>query len=145
MLSLKSNPDGIEIKGSIRQVTLSSATISLGNSKITEPGEYEADGVEVIYSEQAALIVWERLQLVYVFGGKAPTSIERSQFSPCDVLIATKAFEGMEKAVFNELLEVYDPRIVLSQADESSAEAIDVFKISTQSLPEEGRVFIALK
>ena len=145
MLTLKTAKDGLGIASGQNQLILAGNNLSLDELSVSEPGEYEKSGVEIVYGEQAALIIWEKLQMVYVFKGEKPASFEKSQFAPCDILIINDALAQMEKATFNELLEIYDPRIVVTKVSGTEvSEAVDNYKISTQSLPEEGRQFIAL-
>ena len=152
MLQAKTIETGFELKNSQQKLELASSKINLGELTVDEPGEYEADGIEIIYGESAALIVWDKLQLVYVFGDKKPSAFEKAQFSPCDIVIFGQSLPNLGKAFFNESLELYDPSQVVVSAKTNieevkssfKAEPTDSFKMSDQTLPEEGRDFIVL-
>jgi len=153
MLSLKSQPQGFELRAGSVSLNLEEAKLQLDELSFTRPGEYEARGVEIIYGETSALIIWERLQLVYIFGGSPPTAFERSQFAPSDViLIGRTALSQLNKAHFSELLEIYDPKLAVLHPAVSTTALKDAvkftnsesLKISAASLPSEGREFVVL-
>ncbi|OGD63100.1 hypothetical protein A3A71_03920 [Candidatus Berkelbacteria bacterium RIFCSPLOWO2_01_FULL_50_28] len=150
MLNLKSNSNGFEIKGT-EKLLLTGSKLSLGDLEVSSPGEYERGGVEIIYGQSASLIVWERLEIVYVFSGDKPSGFEKGQFSPCDILIIDGEATKMEKAQVNELLETYDPNMVVFRAshvptgiDASKSEPVELLKLSAQTLPSEGREIVVL-
>lgn len=152
MLQAKTTPTGFELKNTQQKLTLADNQIGLGELTVDEPGEYEAEGIEIIYGQSASLIVWDKLQIVYVFGADKPTAFEKAQFSPSDVVIFSQALPSVSKTFFNETLEIYDPNLVIVSAaanlEEVKAsiktEPVDSAKISDQTMPEEGREYIVL-
>ena len=152
MLQVKTIESGFELKNGQQKLVLNEHKIELGELTVNEPGEYEADGIEIVYGQSAALIIWDKLQTVYVFTDKKPTSFEKAQFSPCDVVIFSQSLPTLTKTFFNETLEQYDPSTVLSSTKTNTeevkssfkSEPIDTAKLSDQTLPEEGRDFIVL-
>ncbi len=138
---------GVEITDKKVTVHCNGSVITLGEQTFESPGEYEYDGVEVVYGQTAALIVWERLQIVYAFGDTAPTSFESGQFSSCDVLVIGRT-GALDKAALTPILEAYDPTVVVVSAqtalDASLKETLktvdtDQVKLATATLPVEGR------
>lgn len=152
MVQAKATETGFELKNSQQKLLLDGEKLTLGELAVDEPGEYEAEGVEIVYGESAALIVWDKLQIVYIFGDKKPSAFEKSQFSPSDVVIFSQSITNLAKTFFNEALEQYDPSIVLASAKTNldevkssfKSEPIETFKLSDQTMPEEGREFIVL-
>jgi hypothetical protein len=152
MLQAKTIGSGFEIKNGQQKLLLADEKIELGELTVTEPGEYEAEGVEIVYGQAAALVIWDKLQTVYVFGTNKPTGFEKSQFSPCDVVIFSQSLPSLTKSFFNETLEQYDPSIVLVSSKTNveevktsfKSEPVDTAKLSDQTIPEEGRDFIIL-
>lgn len=152
MLQAKTIASGFELKNTQQKLTLADSRIELGELTVDEPGEYEADGVEIVYGLTAALIVWDKLQIVYVFGTDKPTAFEKAQFSPSDVVIFSQAIPSLSKSFFNETLEKYDPNLVIVSAKSNfeevkgsiKSEPVDSAKISDTTMPEEGREYIVL-
>src|SRR3989344_3920217 len=152
MLQVKTTETGFELKNSASRLSLVGEKIVLGEKTIDQPGEYESEGIEIVYGEQAVLIAWDMLQLVYVFDNNKPTSFEKAQFSPCDTIIFSQSLPSLSKSFFNETLEQYDPSTVLVSAKASieeinssfKSEPVESVKLSDQTIPEEGREFILL-
>ena len=152
MLQVKTTETGFELKNSQQKLILTGEKINLGELTVNQAGEYEANGIEIVYGEQAALVVWDKLQLVYVFGDKKPSLFEKAQFSPSDAVIFSQTLPSLSKNFFNETLEQYDPSLVIVSAktdlDEVGSsfksEPVEILKLSDQTLPEEGREFITL-
>ncbi|MEK7202118.1 MAG: hypothetical protein AAB669_01130 [Patescibacteria group bacterium] len=152
MLQAKTNATGFELKNTQQKLTLAERKIELGELTVDEPGEYEADGVEIVYGQSAALIVWDKLQIVYVFGADKPTAFEKAQFSPSDVVIFSQSLPILNKTFFNETLEKYDPNLVIVSAKSDVEEVkgsiksdpVESAKISDTTMPEEGREYIVL-
>lgn len=152
MLQAKTIESGFELKNGQQKLVLADNKIELGELTVNEPGEYESEGVEIVYGQSAALVIWDKLQTVYVFGADKPTSFEKSQFSPCDVVIFSQSSPSLTKTFFNETLEQYDPSIVIVSAKTNieevkpsfKTEPTDTAKLSDQTMPEEGRDFIVL-
>lgn len=148
MIQLKSRPGGgFELTDRSQTVVLFEQTIILGEEKISEPGEYEAHGVEVVYGKHAGLLVWERLQILYVFNAEKPTAFDREQFSSADVVIFAPT-EELTKAAYNDLLSAYDPTICVfartleiepGLKDGLKLQEETVVKLTEQNLPTEGR------
>jgi len=148
MINLKAADGSFELSGSGNKLSLADKAIRHDQLTIESPGEYETGGIEIIYGQSAALIVWEHLQIVYIFEDEHPTSFEKSQFSPCDgLIVAVKP----EKVKLNQLVETYDPRLIIIPerfAGGTPAEAgqtQESLKLSSQNLPVENREFIKLK
>ncbi|SRR3989344_2489516 len=152
MLQIKTSEPGFEIKNSQQRLALSGEKINLGELVVDQPGEYEAEGIEIVYGESAALLVWDKLQLVYIFATNKITSFEKSQFSPCDVVIFSQSLPSLNKSFFNETLEQYDPSQVIVSTKTNIEEVkssfknepTDTIKLSDQTMPEEGRDFTVL-
>ena len=78
MIQLKRSSSGsYELTDKKQVVKLKEKTISLGEYQINTPGEYEQGGVEVIYSQSAALLVWDHLQIAYIFEATKPDAFEK--------------------------------------------------------------------
>lgn len=151
MLQVKLNSNSkYEITDKKATAVLDGTTITVQQQAISSPGEYEADGVEVVYGERAALLVWERLQAVYVFSTETPKTFDKSQFSSADIMFIGTEVTQLTKEVITDLLEAYDPTVVIAgkgtAIDESLAAAMKVqpvplIKLTEQTLPVEGRDF----
>lgn len=149
MLNCKSNKSGrLELTDKNTNVLLDGQTVTLADEKFESPGEYESNGVEVIYGQTAALIVWERLQIVYVFAPDAPSSFEAGQFSSCDVMVLGPREAALDKTSMTALFEAYDPTVVILSPtislDSSLKETLkvqetDQVKLAAATLPVEGR------
>lgn len=152
MLQLRASAEGFELKNSHLKVTLGGSAVKLGELTVDSAGEYEAGGIEVVYGEHATLIVWERVQIVYVFADKKPNTFEKSQFSSCDVVIFDSSIANLGKGQLNEALETFDPKVVATGQNAPfaelfqsyKAEVIDSYKLADTGLPEEGRAFVLL-
>lgn len=150
MLQIKLNANKYEITDKKTTAVLEGSNIVVQQQTIVSPGEYEAEGVEVVYGERAALLVWERLQAVYVFSTESPKIFDKSQFASADVVIIGTEVTQLNKDSISELLEAYDPTVIVASSnttiDESLAAAMKVqqvplVKLSEQTLPVEGRDF----
>lgn len=139
---------GLELTDKKATVTFDGTTINLSGDTFTSPGEYESNGVEVVYGQTAALIVWERLQIVYIFSTNPPTPFESAQFSSCDVLVVGPGETSIDKAVATPLFDAYDPTVIIlsagSNVDGSLKETLktqetDQVKLTAATLPVEGR------
>jgi len=154
MIQLKKTAKGIELVDRAQAVALETNSIRLGEERIAQAGEYEVGGASVIFAQRAALIVWEGSQVVYHFAPGKPSEFERGQFSSAQVLVLGEALANQSKSEFAELLEAYDPQVVvLSSSLEVEARAKEGFnfepsktvRLPVTNLPEEGRVFIYLE
>ncbi len=150
MLQIKLNANKYEITDKKTTAVLEGSNIIVQQQTIVSPGEYEAEGVEVVYGERAALLVWERLQAVYVFSTESPKIFDKSQFASADVVIIGTEVTQLNKDSISELLEAYDPTVIIASSnttiDESLTAAMKVqqvplVKLSEQTLPVEGRDF----
>lgn len=148
MLALKDINGGIEITDKRTTLILEGSKVQLGEHVYNEAGEYESDGIEIVYGSAAALIVWERLQIVYVFSPAAPSGFEKAQFASCDVLILNGVTEEVDKNTMTTILDAYDPKtLVIGQSvkvEESFKASLKLqetalLKLTQQSLPVEGR------
>ena len=94
------------------------------------------------------MIVWERLQLVYIFNSDAPSNFEKGQFASCDILILDGISEELNKNNLTTIFDSYDPKIVVvnqsTPLESSFKESLKLqettlLKLTEQSLPVEGR------
>ncbi len=150
MVQLKRTASGYELSDKTATVGFNGREIKLDGQTITEPGEYEVAGVEVVYGNQAALIVWEHLQIAYLLSSDAPGNFEKDQFSSSDVVIIGDDLPALGKHVFDELMSAYDPKIVIASHQTKLEDNLksglkwqenSAIKLSDVSLPEEGRDF----
>lgn len=149
MITFKLGKDGaIELADKKGSVKFSGREIFLDDKSYDGPGEYEADGIEIIRGENGALIVWEQLQIAYIFSLNAPTTFERSQFASCDVLVFSSKLEEITKSNSLPIIDEYDPKVLIIPAIakiETSFEGglklqeSNSIKLASTSLPEEGR------
>ncbi len=148
MLQIRPKKDGaVELSDRDKSLVISQKQIQLGDETFSTPGEYEVEGVEVVYGTSAALIVWEKLQIVVIFTLERATTFEKSQFSPCSVLLIDGEATTLDKPKVTELLETYDPSVVVFGAstnvteiqDALKIEDRDVLKLTEALLPTEGR------
>lgn len=148
MVQIRAAKNGeYELTDRAKTVTLAAGKINLESQEFDEPGEYEVEGIEIVIGTQAALLVWEKLQISYVFSAEKPTSFEKSQFSPCNILLIDSNISDLDKPKTNELLEIYDPSVVVfthkNPLEEIQAslkiEDRDALKITEATLPLEGR------
>lgn len=154
MLQIKQNSsNNLEITDRKTTVVLDEQNIAVNEQKLASPGEYESGGIEVVYGETGALIIWERIQFIYQFSPKAPSSFDKSQFSSADVLIVSSAIGTVEKDVFGEWAESYDPVIVIAPSSVKLTEIVPaaakieettLVKLAEQALPTEGREYYQL-
>jgi hypothetical protein len=148
MLTAKLNKNGrIELEDKKSTVELDGKTVILNGQHYESPGEYEAGGVEIIYGESAALIVWERLQIAYVFRISEPTDFEKAQFSSSDVVIFGSE-DKLDRKIGTDILDQYDPKVLIighaTEIEDGGKERLKTqevtsVKISAATLPEEGR------
>ncbi|MBI4948023.1 hypothetical protein HY844_00485 [Candidatus Berkelbacteria bacterium] len=143
--------NGVELSDKKNTVILEGNEISLNSEKIASSGEYESAGIEIIYGENSALVVWERIQIVSVFNNSEPTVFEKSQFSSCDVLIF--GTNELNKETANSLIEAFDPKMIIF-SDKSvndglltvlKAQTTTSVKLSEQALSDEGREVFVLE
>lgn len=154
MVQLKrSKSNDYELSDKKLTVLLKEQTVSLGNHSIDTPGEYEQSGVEVVYATNAALIIWDHLQIAYVFKADRPDAFEKNQFSSTDVLLLSESIEELDKDKLSALTDIYDPRAVIfgtktpvEDGYKNTLKAVEQtpIKLSTQTLPMEGRDYIVL-
>lgn len=154
MIQAKSRKEGgFNLSNRTNSLTLLEQSIVLEDQTIDQSGEYEADGIEVIYGTSAALVVWENIQIAYVMSANRPSSFEKSQFTPVDVLIINTGEKEVNKGLLAELLEDYDPGIVVVSSKTNTEsfgetykfEEKDSIKLNEQIIPSEGRSFYLLK
>lgn len=148
MLHIRPKKDGVvEVTDKDKSLTIEGNVIRLGETEFSSPGEYEVEGVEVMYGSGAALIVWEKLQTVVTFTTDKPTAFEKGQFAPCNILVIDGAATKLDKQKTTELLETYDPSVVIFSPSVDVSEiqnAIkieerDALKLNEAALPTEGR------
>jgi hypothetical protein len=154
MIQLKRSKNGsYELFDKKLTVLLTDREVQLGNYRISSPGEYEQNGVEVVYAINAALIVWDHLQIAYVFNADKPDSFEKNQFSSTDVLLLSENTGQISKDQLSVLTDVYDPRAVvfgsktpIDDSYKATLKAVEQspVKLAAQTLPVEGRDYIVL-
>lgn len=154
MIQLKrSKSNSYELTDKKQIVELKERTITLGEYVIDSPGEYEQGGVEVIYSKNAALLVWDHIQIAYIFEIAKPDLFEKNQFSSTDVILLSEDIKEVSKDKLSILTDSYDPRAVIisskTDIEKSYKENIkpleqSLIKLSAQTLPMEGRDYIIL-
>lgn len=154
MIQLKrSKSESFELTDKKQTVVLTKKTISLGEYTVDTPGEYEQGGVEVIYSKHAALLVWDHIQIAYIFEISKPDAFEKNQFSSTDVLLLSEDIKEVSKDKLTMLTDSFDPRAVIissaTEVEKSYKENIkpleqSPIKLSAQSLPVEGRDYFIL-
>jgi len=154
MIQLKKTVKGIELVDRTQTVLLEAKSINLGEEKISQPGEYEFSGASVIFAHKATLIAWEGSQIVYHFAPGKPSEFERGQFSSAQALVLGEPLANQSKGEFTELLEAYDPQVVVlpdvaaaetRQKEGFKFEPTKVVRLPMTNLPEEGRVFLYLE
>lgn len=150
MLQLKRNSSGFELTDKTASVQLVGKDVKLADQTFNEPGEYESNGVELVYGELACLIVWEHLQLVYVFSTETPGVFEKEQFSSSDVMIIGEGLPELNRTAFDAMLKNYDPKVVIISSsvviEDSLKSSLKLqenpaVKLAVTNLPEEGREF----
>lgn len=154
MIQLKKNSGGgVELSDRRQAATLIDSSVKLSDQTISEPGEYEANGIEVVFGTAAALVVWERLQIAYIFTAGKPSAFERAQFTPCDVIVLSESITELTKTGLDEIIESYDPTIVIvnnaikleeKAKDSLKFQETNIVKLSIQTMPTEGREFYLL-
>ncbi len=142
---------GFELSDRSQTVLLDGEKIGLGQESITETGEFEIAGIEVIYGENAAMLIWEQMQMVYVFKFDPTTAFEKEQFSSADVVIFGDTDAELNKVFYSDLVNAYDPSVVIFHKETKIEKAFRdslkvtetaIGKISEQTLPAEGRDLI---
>lgn len=144
---------GFELTDKNHIVTVNDKQIQLGSTPISAPGEYEANGIEVVYAEHGALLVWERLQILYLFTLDSPTAFEQAQFNSSNVLLLSQQLLNASKSQLNEQIAAYDPSVIILSESSAADETKEAFKFETTNsiklqmtaLPEEGRTFYLLQ
>lgn len=154
ILAKLTKDSGVELNDKKNTVIFNGSEINLNEEKINSSGEYESSGIEVVYGDNSALVVWERIQIVFVFGNSEPTAFEKSQFSSCDVLIFSKDKNiELNKETANSLIEAFDPKIIIF-SDKTindgllttlKAQASTGVKLSDQTIADEGREVFVLE
>lgn len=137
---------GIELDDKKSTAILANNAVSIEGESYSAPGEYEARNIEVVFGSSAALIVWEKLQIIYLFKTTMPTDFEKSQFSSADVLVfATE--ESLSKKDVSALIDQYNPQVVIVSSKSAREDSLDstlklqetnLIKLSAANLPEEG-------
>lgn len=148
MIQVKLGSNTLELSDKKATVGLSGNDVRLSSGIITTPGEYEAEGVEIVYGEQAALLVWERIQIVYVFNAVVPKGFDLDQFSSADVLLLSPTISQLTKDQLTAVLDAFDPRIVIFSKNNGveadfktvlKTQEVPATKLSSATLPTEGR------
>lgn len=155
MIQLKRVGENVELTDKKSTVIIDAAarTIKIANHLISDTGEYEIGGVEVIYGNDAALLVWEHVQIVTLFSLYSPSAFEKEQFSACSVLLVPKLNEPSAKGALDQILQAYNPDLIVCAPGSLSedylgslkASAQNTLKLSSATLPQEGRETVVLE
>ena len=154
MLQLKRSKGGAyELSDKKQAVELVGKEIKLGSTPVDSPGEYEQGGLEIVYATNAALLVWDHMQICYLFSLEKPDAFEKNQLSSADIILLSDEIEKCSKEQLTELIGAYDPRSVIisskTELDASYREIIkpieqSLIKLAENTLPVEGRDFYVL-
>lgn len=154
MLQLKRSKNGAyELSDKKQAVELAGKTIQLGSTAVNTPGEYEQGGLEIVYATNAALLVWDHLQICYLFSLEKPDGFEKNQLSSADIILLSNDINKCSKEQLTELIGAYDPRtVIISSQTELDAHYREIIKpieqtpikLAENTLPVEGRDFYIL-
>lgn len=131
------------------------ADISLGDLKITTPGEYEVGGVQLEVIDGMIEIFSEKIMVAWIKYAKVLADSELEKLSGIDVLligVGGGAFTETNQAL--EVIGQIDPKIVIPMYEKDlasfvkeegiKAEGQDQFKFTQNDLPQEERKVIIL-
>ncbi len=154
MLQLKRSKSGAyELSDKKQAIELAGPEIKLAATTVNTPGEYEQGGLEIVYATNAALLVWDHLQICYLFSLTSPDSFEKNQLSSADIILLSDQIAKCSKEQLTELIGTYDPRSVIisskTELDAGYRENIKPIeqtpiKLAENTLPMEGRDFFIL-
>lgn len=129
--------------------------ISLGELKISSPGEYEAGGVQLEIIDGIIEILSERMTIAWMKKSSILKDEELEKLNGINVLLIGVGGEGFsETKVAIDVIGQIDPAIVIPMGTDLSsflkeegitAEGIDQFKFNLNDLPSEERKVIVLK
>ncbi len=154
MLQLKRSKGGAyELSDKKQAIELDGSNILLGTTTVDSPGEYEQGGLEIVYATNAALLVWDHMQICYLFSLEKPDAFEKNQLSSADIILLSDKIETCGKDQLTELIGAYDPRSVIISSKTAVDEAYKAnikpieqspIKLAENTLPVEGRDFFIL-
>lgn len=131
------------------------ANISLGELKITTPGEYESGGVQLEVIDGTIELFSEKMALGWIKKAKVLTDSELEKVSGIDILlIGVGGGEFTETKTALEVINQIDPKVVIPMYEQNlesftkeegmKAEGQDQFKFTLNDLPSEERKVIIL-
>jgi len=142
-------PGAVALGNREGEVIFNEKTISIGSEEFSQPGEYESASVALIYGQTAAVIEWERLQIIDVISWEKPSAFDAAQFNSADVVVLHPiGGEALTKSAYGEIVSAYEPSVVIFHSDTTMAidlkeslkpEETSVIKLSAATLPTEGR------
>ncbi|MEX1051921.1 MAG: hypothetical protein WEC83_00860 [Patescibacteria group bacterium] len=154
MLQLKRSKGGAyELSDKKQAIELIGKTVKVGEETVESPGEYEQGGLEIVYATNAALLVWDHMQICYLFSLAAPDDFEKNQLSSADIILLSDEIETCSKEQLTGLIGAYDPRsVIISGKTNLDAGYRDIIKpieqttikLAANLLPVEGRDFYIL-
>jgi hypothetical protein len=148
MIQVKASGTGLTLQNREGSVVVDGNTIAIGEEKFQSPGEYEANGIALLYGDQAALFEWEHLQIVAVLKLGKPTAFDREQFNSASVVLLGQSEEPLTKEILTEIISAYEPSVVIFHPQTATApelieslkaETLPVIKLTAATLPLEGR------
>lgn len=150
MIQLKHKGKSFELTDKLTTVELIGRDVKLADQVFGQPGEYESKNVEIVYGQSSCLVVWEHLQIVYIFSIESVSEFEKTQFSSSDVVIIGDETGEIKKDNWESWMGAYDPRLVFASPSaqfEAGLKSSLKFaenpniKLSSANLPEEEREF----
>lgn len=161
MIILWQGKENFIIKTKNKNVKIGEA-ISLGELKISTPGEYEAGGVQLEAIDGVIEIFSEKMMLAWMKKAKVLSDSELEKLSNVDVLligVGGGAFTETKQAL--EVIGQIDPKIVIPMYENNlpqgkaglesfvkeegiTTEGQDQFKLTVADLPQEERKVIIL-
>lgn len=129
--------------------------ISLGDLKISSPGEYEAGGVQVEIIDGIIEILSERMTIAWMKKSRILKDDELEKLNGINVLlIGVGGGNFSETKIAIDVIGQIDPAIVIPMGEDISSflkeegindEGIDQFKFNFTDLPSEERKVVVLK
>lgn len=129
--------------------------ISLGDLKITTPGEYESGGVQLEVIDGTIEIFSEKMMIAWMKKAKVLSDSELEKLNGIDILligVGGGAFTETKQAL--EVINQIDPKVVIPMYEKDlesftkeegiNAEGQDQFKFTLNDLPAEERKVIIL-
>lgn len=129
--------------------------ISLGDWKISTPGEYESGGVQVEVIDGTIMLFSEKMTIAWMKKAKILSDQELEKLNGIDILlIGVGGGEFTETKTALEVVSQIDPKVVIPMYEKDlesfireegiKTEGQDQFKFSKNDLPQEERKVIIL-